>query len=342
MTFYEFFSGGGMARAGLPGWTCLLANDNDPTKMRSYIANWGRQGTITADVASLTTANLPYGADLGPVDLGWISFPCQDLSEAGAGTGLDGWRSNAIWPCLDLIRASGVEGSLSLFSCSENVTGLLSPRSARFFDAICDALTDAGYRYGVMMIDAALFVPQSRERVFIVAVRKEIDIPGGLIAASPSLPFHSSSLVTAVRRQSAKPLWFNLPVPPLRNAVFADLIEGAPTGVSWHTQAETDRLLGMMSPVHLAKVEDAKRVSLAAGRKMVGGLYRRMRPGADGADTAGQRVQRAEVRFDDTAGCLRVPAGGSSRQTIMVVSGDTVRSRLISPRRGSPSDGPRR
>jgi DNA (cytosine-5)-methyltransferase 1 len=43
-------------------------------------------------------------------------------------------------------------------------------------------------------------------------------------------------------------------------------------------------------------------------------------------------MQRAEVRFDDVAGCLRTPGGGSSRQTLLVVHGDFVRSRLLSPR----------
>ena len=57
-------------------------------------------------------------------------------------------------------------------------------------------------------------------------------------------------------------------------------------------------------------------------KKMVGALYRRTRNG----------VQRAEVRFDDVAGCLRTPAGGSSRQLILVVEKGKVRSRLISSR----------
>jgi DNA (cytosine-5)-methyltransferase 1 len=60
---------------------------------------------------------------------------------------------------------------------------------------------------------------------------------------------------------------------------------------------------------------------------MVGGVYRRTR-----LDEAGRKAQRAEVRFDDVAGCLRTPAGGSSRQVIMVVDGYRVRSRLISAR----------
>ena len=49
-------------------------------------------------------------------------------------------------------------------------------------------------------------------------------------------------------------------------------------------------------------------------------------------DEAGRKVQRAEIRFDDVAGCLRTPAGGSSRQTIMLIEGKKVRSRLLSPR----------
>ncbi len=55
----------------------------------------------------------------------------------------------------------------------------------------------------------------------------------------------------------------------------------------------------------------------------------------------GVKVQRAEVRFDDVAGCLRTSAGGSSRQVILVVDGQKIRSRLISARDRS-ADGPAR
>jgi DNA (cytosine-5)-methyltransferase 1 len=59
VTFYEFFCGGGMGRAGLgAGWRCTMANDNDAKKAASYVANWSRDGLIVADVASLTTADL--------------------------------------------------------------------------------------------------------------------------------------------------------------------------------------------------------------------------------------------------------------------------------------------
>lgn len=85
-SFYEFFAGGGMARAGLgPGWQCLFANDLDPKKTACYAENWGAVHLRVGDVAALTTADLPTGADLA-----WASFPCQDLSLAGSGAGLNG------------------------------------------------------------------------------------------------------------------------------------------------------------------------------------------------------------------------------------------------------------
>jgi DNA (cytosine-5)-methyltransferase 1 len=78
-----------------------------------------------------------------------------------------------------------------------------------------------------------------------------------------------------------------------------------------------------MSPLHQRKVALAK----ASGRRTVGAIYRRTR-----ADERGGSLQRAEVRFDGISGCLRTPAGGSSRQSILVVEGRSIRSRLLSPR----------
>ena len=93
--------------------------------------------------------------------------------------------------------------------------------------------------------------------------------------------------------------------------------------MKWHAAAQTNAILNLMSPLNRKKVSDAIR----SGRRMVGTVYRRTRP-----DENGIKRQRAEVRFDDVAGCLRTPAGGSSRQIILVVEGKTVRSRLLSPR----------
>jgi DNA (cytosine-5)-methyltransferase 1 len=75
-SFYEFFAGGGMARAGLvSGWKCLFANDFDYKKGETYRRNWGDKELKTLDVGKLKTSDLP-----GSADLAWASFPCQDLA----------------------------------------------------------------------------------------------------------------------------------------------------------------------------------------------------------------------------------------------------------------------
>ena len=81
--YYEFFAGGGMARAGLGSdWTCLFANDIDPKKAFSYATNWGEQQVVVRDVARLKPADLP-----GIPALVWASFPCQDLFSGRHGSG---------------------------------------------------------------------------------------------------------------------------------------------------------------------------------------------------------------------------------------------------------------
>lgn len=322
-TFYEFFAGGGMARAGLgPGWTCLFANDFDARKAVSYAANWGGDNLLVGDVATVTTADLPATADLV-----WASFPCQDLSLAGAGAGLSGARSGSFWPFWDLMRALGAEGRAPRLIALENVAGALTSSGGRDFAAIGAALSDAGYRFGALVIDAVRFVPQSRPRLFIIAAHESACVPGALTGPGPDPVWPSAALEAAhdglPQAARAAWIWWRLPAPPPRNAVFSDLIEASPQGVAWRSPAETRRLLDLMSPVNLAKVEAAAR----AGRRMTGAVYRRTRP-----DGAGGRLQRAEVRFDDVAGCLRTPAGGSSRQVVLIVDGAEIRSRLLSPR----------
>ncbi|MGS1015517.1 DNA cytosine methyltransferase [Allosphingosinicella humi] len=322
-SFYEFFAGGGMARAGLgANWQCLFANDFDHKKSRVYKHNWGDKELVTGDVRKVKVADLP-----GYADLVWGSFPCQDLSLAGGGAGLKGDRSGTFWPFWSLMKGLQEDGRAPSLIVLENVNGTLTSHGGKDFTAICNALYQADYRFGALIVDAAHFVPQSRPRLFVIGVRSDVEIPPALVADAPSLPFHTRALRNAHDRLPPRLkhgwLWWSLPVPARRNTTFADLIEEAPTSVAWHTQAETRALLAMMSTVNRAKVAAAKN----AGRRMVGGIYKRTR-----LDENGSKVQRAEVRFDDIAGCLRTPAGGSSRQLILVVDGDKVRSRLISSR----------
>lgn len=322
-SFYEFFAGGGMARAGLGDrWQCLFANDVDSKKGASYARNWGNEHLRIEDVAALTTADLP-----GRADMAWASFPCQDLSLAGSYVGLKGERSGTFWPFWQLMTSLAGEGRAPAVIVLENVCGALSSHGGEDFAAIGSALTRGGYRFGAVVMDAVHFVPQSRPRLFIVAIDSRMPLPMGVTRPRALAAWHPANLTGAYERLSneskAAWIWWDLPTPAPRQTTFADLLEEHPKGVNWHTAAETKRLLEMMSPLNREKVEKAK----LAERRMAGAVYKRTR-----ADENGERKQRAEIRFDDVAGCLRTPVGGSSRQSIMIVEGSMVRSRLLSPR----------
>ncbi|MEC7299748.1 MAG: DNA (cytosine-5-)-methyltransferase [Pseudomonadota bacterium] len=321
-TFYEFFAGGGMARAGLGSdWTCLLANDFDPKKGATYASNWGSDHLVVDDIRNIAPEDMP-----GRADLIWGSFPCQDLSLAGSGAGLGGKRSGTFYPFISLIQALRDEGRAPAIIALENVLGTLTSHKGQDFAAICEALRNLGYCYGALVADAALFVPQSRPRLFLVAVRQDIAIPADQTGSAPTLPWHTKGLQNAYDRLPRKLqkdwLWWQMPRPSPRTLDLVDVIEDAPTSCKWHSKAETTALLSMMSEVNLAKVETARQ----AKTRMVGTIYKRTRV------EHGIKVQRAEIRFDDIAGCLRTPAGGSSRQLIMVVEGNSIRSRLMSTR----------
>lgn len=327
--FYEFFAGGGMARAGLgQGWDCRFANDFDPMKAAAYRANWPGNDFVLNDIATLTPADLP-----GQVDLAWASSPCQDLSLAGKNGGLGTaeaavyTRSGTFWHFWRLMQSLDQQGRPPKSIVLENVCGTITSNAGADFRAIINAFVQQGYKVGAVVIDAALFLPHSRKRVFIVGIREGVPIPQCLVRPIPSALWHPTALQKAYAalppQLQASWLWWHLPAPTTRQHDFIDLLEPEPTGVKWHSPAETTRLLSLMGNVHLQKVQQAAKV----GHPVVGGVYRRMR-----LDGEGKKMQRAEVRFDRVAGCLRTGSGGSSKQLLLLVDGQKIRSRLLAPR----------
>ncbi|MBI4829044.1 MAG: DNA cytosine methyltransferase [Nitrospinae bacterium] len=317
--FYEFFAGGGMARLGLgENWQCVFANDFDETKATAYREHFSSSEELhVSDIANILPLDLP-----GQVDLAWASFPCQDLSLAGMGRGLKGERSGTFWDFWKLMRGLGKSRRAPRMVVLENVYGAITSHKGKDFAIICEALAEEGFTYAPMVIDAEYFLPQSRPRLFIVAFNHETRPPGNFIMDRPGSPWHPDAFSLAYDRLSTegrgKWLWVHLPMPVRRKLKLSDIVEEYPKDVAWHTGAETARLLAMMTPINKCKVKSTSKMA----RRVVGAIYRRTRLGQ----------QRAEVRFDDIAGCLRTPAGGSSRQIILFVEGRRIRSRLLSAR----------
>jgi DNA (cytosine-5)-methyltransferase 1 len=310
---WEFFAGGGLAGMGLDGWRIGFANDLDPAKERAFRANHPDVPFHLGDVGALTPADLP-----GRADLAWASSPCQDLSLAGARGGLKGERSGAFWGFMRLMRALESEGRAPDRIVVENVCGLLTSGGGADFAAVCSALGEGGRRVGALEIDAAYWLPQSRPRLFVVAVRG--DAPPE--TSGPVAPFHSARLVAAHDRLpdavKANWGWWRLSVPPLRNVTLAEVLE--PDGaVDWFPAERAAATLGLLSPLHRRRLE----MERAAGGRRVAAGYRRVRI------ENGERIQRLELRFDGLAGCLRTPAGGSSRQLVVTVDGPETKVRWL-------------
>ncbi len=304
-----------MARIGLgPAWTCAFANDFDAVKADTYRANFAdAEGHFhQGDVFALEAAQIPTA------DLAWASSPCQDFSLAGARAGLAGGKSSAFFGFWTLIKAMSAEGRAPPVIVIENVVGLLTSHHGDDFTALCGVLSEEGYRFGALEIDASAFVPQSRPRVFVVATRLPTE---GLEGTSG---FHSRAVREAAARLpddlKERWIWWGAPSPPARNTDLAVVLE-PDDAVTWNPQDRTDALLALMADSHREAVE--RRIK--SGERAVGAVFRRMRGGD----------QRAEVRFDGVAGCLRTPRGGSSRQTLLVIENGQVRSRLVTPREGA-------
>jgi DNA (cytosine-5)-methyltransferase 1 len=86
----------------------------------------------------------------------------------------------------------------------------------------------------------------------------------------------------------------------------------------WWDEVATDKHYKMLSDLHRHEVD----CRMKAGGVHVGTVYRRCR----------HDEMRAEVRFDNLAGCLRTPRGGSARQIVIVIDDGKVRFRWMSPR----------
>lgn len=321
-TFQEFFAGGGMVRQALEqDWSCLFANDFDGKKALTYQENWGTQGELhVGDIRNISPDILPKSSDLA-----WASFPCQDLSLAGKGNGLNGERSSMFYVFWQKLKQASRKGEMPSIVVIENVCGMLSSNNSEDFSKVVRTFSENGYFVGGLIIDARDFVPQSRKRVFIIGLRKDKTLDPALVSPEPISDFHTPSLVKAYNKLSPEYksdwVWYNLPRAQYRKRSLMDILEPFNT-VKWDSPEKTQIILNKMSVTNSKKVEAVRAIK----SPVVGALFMRTRK------TRATKKVFAEVRFDGLSGCLRTPNGGSSRQSILWVDGANTYSRLLTPR----------
>lgn len=303
LTFADFFAGSGLVTEGLKGsFRPVWANDIDPQKASIYTSNQGSAHFHLGPIEEITGTSLP------PISLAWASFPCQDLSLAGKMEGLQAARSGLFWEWLRVIdQLTTLPPVLVL----ENVVGLLSSRSGADFKMLIQSLGNRGYRVGSMVLDAKHWLPQSRKRVFIVAVQRHLDTRK-FEDNGPNWT-HPQTLRTALASIDDITYWY-LPKPRHRVESLASMIQwDAPV----FDQDTTAKLLSLVSDSHRKLLE-----SLGSASRAVIPGYRRTRKGK----------QVLELRFDGLAGCLRTARGGSSRQFVLLQRNGHWDARLLTSR----------
>lgn len=307
----EFFAGIGLVRLALErqGFHVAFANDIDADKLEIYRDNFAADDFHLGDIHQLQPAGIPE------CELFTASFPCNDLSVAGARAGLAGGQSSAFWGLVRILEARHERRPRVVLL--ENVPGFLNSRGGKDFEAALAALNELGYACDAFLLDAAHFTPQSRLRMFVVA---KLGAMGDSTVGLQVSPIRPPSLVNFIHahphlKWDVAPL----PAPPVRRLALESILEDlADDDPAWWNRQRTDYFMGQLSQRHAAVAAEM----IAGDAPRFATAFRRVRKGRS----------MAELRTDGLAGCLRTPRGGSGRQILFKAGQGRYQVRLLTAR----------
>jgi DNA (cytosine-5)-methyltransferase 1 len=202
----------------------------------------------------------------------------------------------------------------------ENVAGFLTSNNGDDFRGALLALNRLDYAVDAFIVDAARFVPQSRQRLFVVATKSKT-----VSALNDTPKFHECACRPPALADfifwNPEINWQIRPLPrlPELKLNLRDVLqELSPNSKMWWSQVRADYLLNQMSPKHRACAD----AMIQSERISYGTVFRRVRNGKS----------MAELRTDGVAGCLRTPRGGSGRQILFAAGKGRFAVRLLTPR----------
>ena len=169
---FELFAGYGSQSLALKRLGIEFENvgycEIDKYAIQAHKALHGEDIPNFGDITKVDAESLP------DMDFLTYSFPCQDISVAGKGMGLSkdsGTRSSLLWECHKIIAAKKPK-----YLMLENVKNLVGKRNLPDFQSWINELRELGYNNYYKVINAKdCGVPQNRERVFCVSIRREAD-----------------------------------------------------------------------------------------------------------------------------------------------------------------------
>lgn len=340
-TFVEFFAGVGLVREGLANndWLCQWANDISQDKKDTYVANYGDEHFYLGDIWDVAkdTGLLPNSTFLYTA-----SFPCTDLSVAGNRAGLAGEHSGTLNALFDILKAKKNENRKPKVVLLENVKGFLTSHGGEDVKNTVSLFSQLGYYIDIVELDASYFTPQSRQRVFVIAVDADIakDV---MLIKEPNLildnwwsvfdkqPILRSEKIRKIIEKTPELNWgiFDIDFERTINNNLNEIIEIEIPNDSklWWSEERKTHLFEQMNDNHKAKLINL----IDTQEYSYGTVFRRMRKGKS----------TAEFRTDGVAGCLRTPKGGSSKQILIRAGFNRWDVRLLSPREYARLQGTR-
>ncbi len=173
LTFIDFCAGIGGGRIGLEkaGMQCIGFSEIDKRAERTYRLFFGEEEKNYGDCMDLNIID-----QLPDFDLMIAGFPCQTFSVIGQRTGLRDPRGQVIYGLINVMIGKKIK-----YFILENVKGLLNHDGGRTMQIILDELNRAGYVVYWKLVNSINYgVPQMRERIYFVGIRKDLikkDIP---------------------------------------------------------------------------------------------------------------------------------------------------------------------
>jgi len=310
----EYFAGIGLARIGMEqaGFHVVWSNDISEKKAKLFRARFGdNQDGHRYDVRDL---NLVRASDIPTeVDVAWASFPCTDLSLAGTRGGIHSGSSAAFWSFARNLAHLGRRRPKALVI--ENVTGFASSHGGKDISLAIRTLNSLGYSMDVLSLDARRFVPQSRPRLFLIGVHKSIEAK--ITESDESSPLRPAWIEAVRETPDVLMHRHSVAYPPdLLDSGLSSVVDKIPEDDErWWSAERAQTAMESLSDTQLIRLSSLQ----STGQITYRTAYRRMRAG----------IPRWELRPDDLSGCLRTARGGSSRQAVVRIDGDSVRWRWM-------------
>ncbi|MCX6023638.1 MAG: DNA cytosine methyltransferase [Chloroflexi bacterium] len=306
----EFFAGIGLVRQALEQAGCRVvwANDINPAKRSLYAANFPADHFLLEDIRSVTGSHIP------DIEIATASFPCTDLSLAGARRGLQGVHSSMFWEFARVLDEMG--GGRPPVAMLENVPSLATSHGGQDLAAVVGRMNQLGYVCDLLVLDARRFVPQSRPRLFVIGAQH----PGAGEGSWTPADLRPAWVGRFAAEHPDLRLRFPaLPSPPSGSLSLADVVERLTADdARWWMGERFDRFVGSLSPLQRRRLDLLSEGTILRWAT----AYRRTR--------AGGPVW--EVRADALSGCLRTAHGGSSRQALVEAGHGEVRVRWMTAR----------